>query len=598
MAYGVLDTGFVPKTYSEIIAEEEAKAKELFGSDVDLTATSPLKKFIEITAVEKAILWQALEAVYYAGFIDTATGDNLDKVVSLVSITRNPAVKATGQVTFTGSNGAFIPAGSKVETSTGIQFETDADATISGSTVDVDVTAVVAGVEGNVAAGTITILSQPIVGVSSVTNASSMTGGADAESDVELRQRAKTALDVAGKGTVAAIEGAVRAVEGVSSVSSSENTSAHTLTLTVSGTFNSQDVQDAIDNTRPAGILVTFISPYLLDFYVDISVVKESNPPATIDDDIKNAIVTYITTERGVGKDIIYNGIIDAVMDVQGVADVSVLRFEPSSLGSYDVDSSTFTDGAVAYIAGVGHAFSYDEGTTTYTDETADINDSGVDDVTVPIGEVDDAFYYGADDQFWMVNVNVSTAATGTYTIVWEYWNGSGWTALTVTDGTSGYTASGQVTFDVPNDWAKTTVNGQSAYWIRSRVSAFTSGTDALLAQAWLWEGHTHKPLVAVVEAVPDDTLILDITYTNQDGVTGRTASVTINTTDDLGDEIAVTLQGSDTGVQDITNVVENGSSLATIGKVIFRSYVKGSKNSLLSPIDDAQSSTSKVTLL
>jgi hypothetical protein len=56
---------------------------------------------------------------------------------------------------------------------------------------------------------------------------------------------------------------------------------------------------------------------------------------------------------------------------------------------------------------------------------------------------------------------------------VWEYWDGGAWSALDVEDGIAfeliGVNA---VSWVPPSDWATTTVNGVTAYWVRLRVSA------------------------------------------------------------------------------------------------------------------------------
>jgi len=71
---GVDSNGFTLKTYNEIIADMEARAKNEFGLDIDLSDTSPLSKFLRDIAQEMAVMWQVLEDVYYAAFIDFATG--------------------------------------------------------------------------------------------------------------------------------------------------------------------------------------------------------------------------------------------------------------------------------------------------------------------------------------------------------------------------------------------------------------------------------------------------------------------------------------------------------------------------------------------
>lgn len=125
------------------------------------------------------------------------------------------------------------------------------------------------------------------------------------------------------------------------------------------------------------------------------------------------------------------------------------------------------------------------------TTETTEANDSTANDMTLlpATPAVDDAYYFGGVNRFNSFLVNVGTVGVGTWTITWEYYNGS-WTSLSgVSDGTSGFTVSGsnEVTYTLPTDWAETTVNSITSYWIRARVSSYTSiSTQPKGTQAWL----------------------------------------------------------------------------------------------------------------
>ena len=124
-----------------------------------------------------------------------------------------------------------------------------------------------------------------------------------------------------------------------------------------------------------------------------------------------------------------------------------------------------------------------------FTDETTDFNDDGANDCPLmpATEEIDDAFYYGSSNKFRGLNLNIGTAGVGN-TIVWEYWDGSAWSSLTVTDNTVGFTVLGSntVTFIPYADWAKTTINSSEQYWIRSRVSVAAFTTQPLLTQGWV----------------------------------------------------------------------------------------------------------------
>jgi hypothetical protein len=122
---------------------------------------------------------------------------------------------------------------------------------------------------------------------------------------------------------------------------------------------------------------------------------------------------------------------------------------------------------------------------STYSDVTATLEDN---DLATHVGldaMATSAFIYlGADVLFRGVNIrldgsnfnDIASVMTG------EYWNGSAWADLSVTDGTdsSGDTLkqSGLVTWTVPTTWAATAVNSVTLnYWMRISVSVILSAT-------------------------------------------------------------------------------------------------------------------------
>jgi hypothetical protein len=140
---------------------------------------------------------------------------------------------------------------------------------------------------------------------------------------------------------------------------------------------------------------------------------------------------------------------------------------------------------------------SYNANTAAYTDETVDINSATANDVALPpiqITTVGDAIYVGDDQKFsrWRLNVGTAGVHTGV-TKQWQYWNGA-WTALTVTDPTNFFTVAGtnNITWTPPADWATTTVDGVTKYWIRCVVTALTTPTlttAPLGTQGWIGTG-------------------------------------------------------------------------------------------------------------
>ncbi|WP_027366928.1 baseplate J/gp47 family protein [Desulfocurvibacter africanus] len=122
---------------------------------------------------------------------DTAEAEFLERHASLWGIARKPASPALGPVTFSGTDGATIPAGTLLQRSDGAEYATTADAVIAGGTASAQVQAQVAGAAGNSVAGQALSLVSPVSGVQSQATVATggLGGGADIEADDSLRAR-------------------------------------------------------------------------------------------------------------------------------------------------------------------------------------------------------------------------------------------------------------------------------------------------------------------------------------------------------------------------------------------------------------------------
>lgn len=111
---------------------------------------------------------------------------------------------------------------------------------------------------------------------------------------------------------------------------------------------------------------------------------------------------------------------------------------------------------------------------TTHTDQ---LNDYALADVPLlPVAPaVNDAFYFGATTQISEIYLDMHVAGAGVYTLVWEVWDGFNWIDAQAIDNTNGLRASGSV--KIQELTTPTTVDGVNAFWVRARVSAFTSLT-------------------------------------------------------------------------------------------------------------------------
>lgn len=182
----------------------------------------------------------------------------------------------------------------------------------------------------------------------------------------------------------------------------------------------------------------------------------------------------------------------------------------------------------------------YDDGGafTNYTTESN--NTTTADTFFIPVAPaVNDAFYVGGSTPFTAAWFQFSTQGAGTWTITWEYWNGGSWTALSgVSDGTTGFKAAVTipvaVTYTMPTNWASTTVNSVSAYYIRGRVSAFTSittrpvGTQVFLQSGWqqLFSSSNTSNLAVLYKTATASEVDTTFTYSIAETANGSIISV------------------------------------------------------------------------
>jgi uncharacterized phage protein gp47/JayE len=136
--FGVTARGFVAKTFDVILGEGLARARDVFGSDVDLTPTSPLRKILDVAAAEDALLWQRLEDVYYSAFASSAVGDQLDLIGENVGLERaGRAASGLVKLTLASPPAAdrvyTLPEGAIFATAAGLAFHTTAAVTLSGA---------------------------------------------------------------------------------------------------------------------------------------------------------------------------------------------------------------------------------------------------------------------------------------------------------------------------------------------------------------------------------------------------------------------------------------------------------------------------------
>lgn len=165
--WGVNEDGISTPSYSEILDYYSERWEEEFGEEADMSSRSPEGQFLRVIAEsisnkglpwsDITSIWDAIEDVYNASFISTASGTPLDHRVLLRGVNRRDAQSATGIVVVEGNKGDLVESGTRLESESGMEFETQRPVVINRYGVaSVPAQAVEEGEEGNVIAESIT----------------------------------------------------------------------------------------------------------------------------------------------------------------------------------------------------------------------------------------------------------------------------------------------------------------------------------------------------------------------------------------------------------------------------------------------------------
>jgi hypothetical protein len=179
----------------------------------DWSLNSMLRKTHIPIAIQIQKLETRIDAAGAAQNPNTATGSDLDDLVKDRGLTRLSGTKAIGQVAFVRTTVASaditIPLGTEVGAPDTdgvgpVYFVTTEEVTLLTGTTSIaaDVEAAEAGARGNVRSGVISSITGGLSGVDYVINPVEFTGGADAESDDDLRQRYIATATEYGRATV------------------------------------------------------------------------------------------------------------------------------------------------------------------------------------------------------------------------------------------------------------------------------------------------------------------------------------------------------------------------------------------------------------
>ncbi len=235
---------FNKKDYDNIYQAMVERINKTVPQLTDFEEGSVVRGLFESFSREMASLYEQMGQVYDAGFVDTASGDDLERLVANLGLKRNQADFAGGSVTFKRESfyegDLVIPEGTLVTTAEDVPagiprkgFVTTEPGELKADNTEIEVT-VRAGQRGPemvTDAETIVLMPSPILGVNSVINKKPVIlVGRQDETDEELRKRGQNALLTAGGASVKAIENTILAMSGIRSVRSFEDFETYQIT--------------------------------------------------------------------------------------------------------------------------------------------------------------------------------------------------------------------------------------------------------------------------------------------------------------------------------------------------------------------------------
>ena len=356
--YGVTINGFRRKTYNEILADLQARAREVFGDNINLSNTSFLGMWLQNEAWEIAELWELAEDVYFSPFVDTSEGNSLDGVGKYITIARKPAQKARGIVTIEGKEGTRIPKGFRVsDENVEKVFETIESKTIGETGItDIPIISIYPGLDMNVGPYFITKAVNPIPGIDNIYNKESTIDGTNTETDREFRERYYRSISRGGSSTREAVEAALLDMDNVADAFVVENDTmeykgdippkslyslveggddidiAKTILKSKAGGIRAYgDTEIEVEDSKGVNHIIGFSRPIKKNVYVKLSIARDKGYPG--DNVVKRAVINYIGGEdedgifyKGLklGEDVVISKIMSSVMCLSGIKDIQV----------------------------------------------------------------------------------------------------------------------------------------------------------------------------------------------------------------------------------------------------------------------------------
>ena len=312
---------------------ETIKERILSNMDnfIDKREGSFVSNMISPVGTEFAKYYFELDNILSIMFLEDATNEYLDKKVNDFAVYRKLGTRSSGTIQVEGEVGTYIPKNSIVLSQAQLEFYTLNDIWLDEGINNIQVEAIEVGEKYNIIASSIDKFKIDVIGVKTVTNEKEFIGGADAETDEELRARFFEIIrKPATSGNIYHYEQWAKEIDGINQARVKPLwNGAGTVKVIVS---NDNDIveesiiqkcRDYIEEVRPIGAEVTIITPSVLDVSITANIeVKEGYDTTKVKVEFEDNLINYLKTCNG---EVTYTKVASCLGMVEGIEDYNSL---------------------------------------------------------------------------------------------------------------------------------------------------------------------------------------------------------------------------------------------------------------------------------
>ena len=332
-----IDDMTIEDLQTELVNDYLTKYKEVTGEEKTLSQADPNRIILYACSLQ---LYQAFQFIDNAGkqnLLSYSSGNNLDQLASFKGVVRNPATCAETTLRFSVeeslSEDITIPEGTRVLVADDVYFATTEEATISSGNTSVTVSAKcteVGSAYNGFQVGELTVIVDPIVNVSTVSNTTVSDGGTDEETDDSLAERVFLAPS---RYSTAGPEDAYKywskqynsSIQDIKVTSPEDTCEVDIRFVMDGGTIPSDELITGLseflrdNNIRPLSDHVTVSAPEVQEYVIDgVYVINASDKgiAETIKASVEEAVQEYILWQsEKIGRDLNPNVLIQKVLN-------------------------------------------------------------------------------------------------------------------------------------------------------------------------------------------------------------------------------------------------------------------------------------------